>query len=253
MERNAVLLNKDLINAHREVYRIIPVANLLQILASRSITLVKPKVWEKSDPFENFMLHSSLIDSEGFEGDFAFKDSIYVQCWSTLSLSDAMWRLYAPNMDGVRVKVQTKSLYGALVNHAGKHHNHSCYIGKVVYRKTNDLYKIRDSLLADGAFVNSDNVAKTLLYKRLAFKHESEVRLMFLPSGDVGEVFDVSINPDDFIQSLVFDPRMKDRTFQTYKSLLIDKLELFANHKNKHSLISKSSLYDRPESHLIAI
>src|SRR5262245_33725700 len=62
------------------IYRIISVARLLELFASRTNVLVKPRKWE--DPFENFILNSRVRLPSGEIGDQGNRDAVYGQCWT---------------------------------------------------------------------------------------------------------------------------------------------------------------------------
>ena len=243
-----IVLNDKLFEAFPIVYRILPIGDLIQTLISGKLIMVKPQKWECLDPFENFMLNAPVIDANGNERCFSFKDTVYAQCWSALSLSDAMWRLYSPSKDGVRIKVSSEKLFNALIRNVPVESKHCCYFGNVVYKRTQELYKIQKKLLDECAYVKEPaNIVKTLLYKRTAFKHESEIRLIFHPDHDYGDTFEFNINPTELIQTLVFDPRMEEKDFLDYKKKLLDEFELFSSRKIPENHINQSTLYNRPK------
>lgn len=100
----------------------------MQILTTKKITLVKPHKWD--DPFENALLKSEFQIGDEF-GDFAAKDSIYGQCWTQHRETDAMWRIYSQNKDGVRLSTTPRKLLEALKKGCSRVPGLSCFVGKV--------------------------------------------------------------------------------------------------------------------------
>lgn len=84
------------------IYRIVSVERLLQLFQTQQNTLIKPKKWD--DPFENFILQSQVRIPTGEIATFGFRDQFYGQCWTLHSASDAMWRIYSPNKNAVRIR-----------------------------------------------------------------------------------------------------------------------------------------------------
>ena len=107
MKDNLIFLKeKDL---DKKIYRIFSFQRLKEIFDEQKLTLVKPKLWD--DPFENFILNSTGILPDGRCCSFAFRDHYYGQCWSLNKERDAMWRIYSPNKDGVKVHTTIRKLY----------------------------------------------------------------------------------------------------------------------------------------------
>lgn len=197
------------------IYRIFPIGRFIQVLTAKKLTLVKPKKWD--DPFENALLSSDFI--AGSEtATFSAKDSIYGQCWTLHRETDAMWRIYSPNKDGVRLKTTPRKLLAALKKHVGQFSDIQCFIGKVEYKKKLELLEIFskiDLLSTDGT-----GIAKSLLYKRPEFSHEREVRLIY--SGDdnnsPSDIYSFEIDPNKLFDRVLFDPRMEESLRKSYIS-----------------------------------
>lgn len=45
---------------------------------------------------------------------FGFRSDFYGQCWTLKSTSDAMWRIYSPKKDAVRVRTTIRKLAESL-------------------------------------------------------------------------------------------------------------------------------------------
>jgi hypothetical protein len=74
----------------------------------RENVLVSPECWD--DSFENLILKCSVITESGERAQTMFHDQFFGPCWTLRSYSDAMWRIYAPNGQGVRHKRSVEEL-----------------------------------------------------------------------------------------------------------------------------------------------
>jgi len=230
-------INLDESDLDKPIYRIMPINRFLQLLEVKKLTLVKPKKWD--DPFENALLNCDVITADGEIASFAAKDSVYGQCWTFHRETDAMWRIYSHNKDGIRVTTTPRKLLEALNKAEPKFHNIRCFIGKVSYLETEDLL---DTLQSINLFAtNGSGIAESLLYKRTAFAHEREIRLIYTGDDDacVSDVFQFDIDPKNLFSRLVFDPRMDENLRNAYKlAIKADGYDI---------RIMRSTLYDAPE------
>lgn len=119
--------------------------------------LVRPSKWE--DPFENFILRA---------------DSVYGQCWTLQRSSDAMWRIYSPKVDAVRIRSTARRLLESLNQIRGSSGHREAFIGRVRYLNNQRLMSYAKKIQRQGPAV----LASTILVKCPAFKHEREVRLV---------------------------------------------------------------------------
>lgn len=153
------------------VYRFMDVAKFLDLLVHENITLVSPRLWE--DPyemkfFEQYMnqynnTKKALIDVDKYGYDLSAilkiitSLNLFASCWTRIDESDAMWRIYSNNKQSIRIAVKEERLMELK----------DCTLIDVKYRN----------------FKSSDCLLKFHYYdlfstKRLAFKHEKEVRLI---------------------------------------------------------------------------
>lgn len=93
---------------------------------------------------------------------------------------------------------------------------------------------------------NSEIAAKTLFFKRDAFSHESEARVVIYPNRIVKRMefargFRVPIDPNELIRVVLVDPRAPDAYVDAYKHYLQSKLGYRRN-------VLKSMLYSSRES-----
>jgi len=230
------------ISADCVIYRIFSFERFLELLEENKNTLVKPRKWD--DPFENFLFSAKAIDQNGQQiGLESIRESYFGQCWSFHDENDAMWRIYARNKDGIKVKTTVGKLfnefYSAITGPELK-----CYIGKVEYK---DEEEIRQFLGNDGEvhdhIFDSTGIksAKTLLFKRNAFEHENEVRLIYVTTDDSEKALDVfkyKINQNSLFEEVVLDPRLDCATYEQYKKKICE--------AGYSSSIIQSTLYTVP-------
>jgi hypothetical protein len=201
------LLNLKEADRDRYIYRIMKPKYVYALFQDRENVLVAPKKWD--DPFENLVLSAPVQLSSGEMGEFGFRHDFYGQCWTLSRASDAMWRIYSPQKTGIRVRTTIGKLLGGLSNALGHGAAYKAHLGKVEYKRERDLKAICE----EGVELTPDatGVAKTLLLKRKAFRHENEVRLLLLSDGDDAisdGMFRYPIEPAVMIDQLMMDPRL---------------------------------------------
>jgi hypothetical protein len=229
MTDNLVFLtNADL---DKPVYRIFSFKRLEDIFKERKLTLVKPKLWD--DPFENFILNSTGRLPDGREFQIGFRDNFYGQCWSLTKESDAMWRIYSKDKDGVNVKTTIRKLFTPLFQRGGQHrkmngtvYNLSSFVGKVKYADTKTLIAmLKDEQRMSGKIFDQSGwgQASTFFFKRVAFRHEKEVRLIYNSQNENQlDTFKFDIDPINMIDEIVFDPRMNEDVYQEQRDKVIE-------------------------------
>lgn len=239
-------MNKNFINfkkgeLDKSIYRVFARERFIELFVTKKLTLVRPKLWD--DPFENFIMNATGELHNGLKFQTTFREHFYGQCWTLKRESDAIWRIYSPDKDGVKVKTTIRKLFDALYSQSGKYKDISCFIGKVQYSITKKLLEqlsdpdIMRSNLTD---TTGRGQASTLLLKRIAFSHEKEVRLIYNSQKNIhSDIYKFDINPFELFDQIVFDPRMSYSNFKTDKNLL-------KSWGYKKSIV-KSILYKVPE------
>ena len=226
------------------IYRIISFERLVQIFKSTQMAFVKPEKWD--DPFEN-IIAKTLIDmgtelSESFF-ESGIRNNSHGNCWTKRSLSDAIWRIYSNDKKAVRIKSTPNIISRNITNGLLGCPNSKLFIGKVEYLNTNQI-KAKAKIFAKGV-MSGDKcraAAESLLFKRKAFSHEEEVRVLIIDQHDISRdgVININVNPHDLIQSVVIDSRAPAELVDVYTSYL-------KNDLNFKGSISKSTLYDTPK------
>lgn len=223
---------------NNKIYRIISFERLLGMLDAKRNYLSSPSTWD--DPFENVLLRISADRPGGERIEYGFRKKLFAQSWTMTSESDALWRIYS-DKQGCQIITTIKTL----IKSVWPELKPSIYIGKVTYLSQKDFNALITTLKNDPESlpINASNgvkIAKTLLLKRTAFKHEKEIRLIYFDSLKryVGEKYiPYSIKPLELIDKFRFDPRISKALFNIYKNHLIDKYEI------PEAKIKRSGLY----------
>jgi hypothetical protein len=181
------------------IYRIFKREYLFDSLRTRELCLTRPRLWD--DPFENMLERCAITwmgKTQARQEFFADKRApIFAQCWSATSESDSLWRAYSwfkadrtsgrnsfPNEEGVQVRTTPRKLLSALATRAPAGESDANWIiGQVTYHPEDEIPQAVANLVAKnglGAFPGPEGHADSVLFKRKAFEHEAEVRLIYV-------------------------------------------------------------------------
>jgi hypothetical protein len=206
----------------RPIFRVFGIERLLQIFSNRELILVRPKKWD--DPFENFILNSRATLETGEHITLTFENSLYGQCWTQHKENDGMWRIYSPQKNGVKVRTTARKLRESLAD-VVESPELTAFIGKVQYKRNKDLTamvsdRVRMQRKIFGA--TGRGHAESLLFKRDAFSHEKEIRLIYTGAPSEGEtdLFSFAVDPHALFEEVVFDPRMDTALCEIYEKHL---------------------------------
>lgn len=157
-----------------------------------------------------------------------------------------MWRIYSRDKDGVKVKTTIRKLFQPIYLAGGEYYkgngtpfNLSSFVGKVKYSNTTNLTQmLKDKKrMSDKVFDQTGwEQASTFFFKRIAFKHEQEVRVIF--NSQFNKPYDthkIDIDPFSLFDKIVFDPRMEKNEYEIRKQQVKDR-----GYKNS---VYQSSLY----------
>jgi len=233
-------------SADKKIYRVFSYERLVEMFESGRNVLVRPKLWD--DPLENYVLdaaHRRLSSTKGAPSRRAqaileVKERLYGQCWTSLDESDAMWRIYSQDRTGVRVRTTVDRLL-ASVQHSPEAEGCPCFIGNVRYRKGDELYaNLTNPDWLEAETRDARGQARSLYFKRDAFKHEREIRLVALDeNGGEQDLFPYSLDPLKLIDEVVFDPRMSTELVTVFSADLRKRLGFERS-------IGQSTLYSVP-------
>lgn len=226
------------------IYRIISFERLVQIFKSTQMAFIKPENWD--DPFENIIAKTKIdMGTELAESFFesGIRNNSHGNCWTKKPISDAIWRIYSHDKKAVRIKSTPDVISRNITNGLHGYPNSKLYIGKVEYLYTNQI-KAKAKIFAKGVMSGDlcKAAAESLLFKRKAFSHEEEVRVLIIDQHDISRdgILNINVDPHDLIQSVVIDSRAPTELVDVYSTYLKNELKFKGN-------ISKSTLYDIPK------
>ncbi len=237
-------LNKKELDKY--IYRIISLERLLELFATENNTLAKPARWE--DKFENFILKSKVRLISGEIIQYDIHNRIYGQCWTSQQASDAMWRIYSPNKDGVRIRTTIRKLLKSHYDACPAIPEARCCIGKVLYVSDKKLMQHANNTFDDSG-IKVENIFRSLLLKRRAFRHESEVRLLFDEWNEESlknDIYSYKVSPHDLISQIMIDPR---RTYSEYEVIRT----IIRNLTGYKGEIKRSLLYSLPKDLIVDV
>lgn len=229
-----------------KIYKFIPMDKLKILLCNSALYMDRVSCWE--DPYENYFLKEHfLIQLDGKWMRLGVDSVIPVlfgQSWTTSPETDALWRIYSPCKNAIRIETTARKLLEAV--YISDKSMASVWIGKVDYSKTlEQLNKEACAICENDSYeIWRDYLPRTLFNKRPEFKHENEFRViqMFETGAEEYlnkyqrisyEIYDM----DDFILSYRLDPRLNNDEYDNN----VRELEQLGVPSAK---IKKSLLYD---------
>ncbi|WP_370409015.1 DUF2971 domain-containing protein, partial [Tenacibaculum dicentrarchi] len=232
------ILNIEKTNLDTAVYRIFRFEDILELFNNKEITLVKANLWE--DPYENFILKCNATHNGEKIGIDKIQSQIFGQCWSLQSESDAMWRIYSPNYNGIKIKSSLEKIFNIIFDDNEKTSLVTSFVGKVDYKNKKEFNDYFSNSENTSLLGTSNLVINSHLLKRKEFEHEKEVRLIYFIDSFSGELNNkikkFKVDPNDLIDEICFDPRIDKRYLELYK-------KTFKNLGFNGNMI-KSDLYD---------
>lgn len=206
----------------RFIYRITSVDRLLEFFQTGKNVLVAPYKWD--DPFENFVLRSRVKLGTGELARFEFHDQFYGQCWTLQKSSDAMWRIYSPRKDAVRIRSTIRRVAESLSHARAEWAEVEVFIGEVGYIRQEQIVSHVDAIFQERTVPPSRMFARTLLVKRPAFRHEREVRLLFFQQDGPREksaYYTYATDPHNLVCQIMIDPRMSIEAAKALRARII--------------------------------
>ncbi len=215
-----MIIDIDDSDLDKPIYRIISLERLLELFVTGQNILVKPALWE--DVFENFILKSPVQLQSGEIVEYNYYDRMYGQCWTLDNASDAMWRIYSSDKSGLRIRTTIRKLTESLYSAQTSLSDVRCCVGKVDYLTENELMDIANTTFDDSG-IGVYELFRSLLVKRKAFLHEYEVRALYEEFDDDGfsnDLFKYSIEPHNFIDQIMIDPRRSYSEFEVIEKII---------------------------------
>ena len=201
----------------KTVYRILRFEHLVRLFRDRQFSLTSPFSWE--DPFER--LWSRLVFPAKADHELVAR-RVFGSCLTFQARSDAMWTIYSRNWLGVRVTMKLDVVQRQMES-APELTDARVWIGEVNYLSDTGLTTRARELKAAVALPGVDHsevMAKAWLNKRIAFRHEDELRLLLvLPANRVmpveSKTLKFAVDPHELISSIHIDPRAPREVFET--------------------------------------
>lgn len=209
------------------IYRIFSCRRFEQMMSTNELVLVNPEKWD--DPFENFYLKVNAFMGEEKVSLESLRKGWFGQCWTLNEDTDAMWRIYSPEKDGVRLKTTTGKLFRAIIDQQGILADFGSFIGTVEYLSKEELQNYHKQTFSET--LTNGGLASMLLRKRTAFLHEAEVRVLASLSSEYlfeyeDGLYQVKIDFEDIFDEICLDPRLEKESFEKLKSKLEEKTNI---------------------------
>lgn len=234
------------IDQDTKIYKILKRDYFFELFEDKKNALVLPSSWQ--DPFENVILKAEVRTARGEIGKFSFHDDVYGQCWTLDTASDAMWQIYSDKKNAVRVRTTVGRLIDSLHAAHGNWAHATCFIGKIQYMGEGQLKKFAQTIFKDG--IMPEAIARSLLVKRNAYKHEREVRLIYIKRDKTKHADGVckyDIDPHDLIDQAMIDPRVPYDKYAPFKKEVKKRTGL------TDKQIKRSLLYRQPKGFVVEI
>ena len=234
------------ITEETRIYRIFSRDWFFQLFEDRQNALVWPAMWD--DPFENVFLRARVRTRRGENGRFGVHDDVYGQCWTLERASDAMWQIYSRNKDAIRVRTTVGKLIRSIRAENRGWTDSKCFIGRVEYMKDSELREFGKTVFSAG--LSREAVARSLTVKRKAYKHEMEVRLIYIDPRNTkhpGGVYKYNLDPLVLIEQAMVDGRVSYGDYQPVKAEIMRRTGL------KPRQVKRSLLYRQPKDFVVEI
>ncbi len=233
------------IERERFIYRILPLRRLKDILVNKEIGFVNPKLWEKEDPYENFLMNQNIQIQDGtFISLREATKNLFGSCWTFNSNADFSWKVYTKSANRNDVFVQIKCRISKILEEFSylkeDEKLNSLQIGKIKYLKWKDLknkYERKRKINLFELMTNFSNFEK-----RFEYRHEKEIRILINYLDHSGYVLTLKFDLNNVTKTLMLDPRLD------YKNFLNQKKEIQSWGFNGR--VYRSTLYTPPKMNL---
>jgi hypothetical protein len=192
------------LEAKTKLFRFVTLAQLMSFVESGKTYLTRVHQWPDTWEIPLSRLPRKHSNGQIEYARYNAAEDFYGQCWTRLSESDAMWRSYS--RDGEGLMLETSADRFELIRGIK-----AAVMGPVIY------YKSLDEVI-DFDVRPLPPFLSEAFYKREAFAHEQEVRLLTLndkrciqdevrPSPSF---INFNLKPQEFIRGITLDPRAPD-------------------------------------------
>jgi hypothetical protein len=202
------------------IYRFLPLRYFLQLLDNRCLFFPRVSTWE--DPYELFLFKQRFIDAKGIPINvFSQSEHIFGQCWTTQRDSDALWRIYSPDLMSVRIKTTKRMIESFIEQNQGN--GLLIKSDMVDYQAQNQIETWLKSLSPSS--INTIPLIESLFIKRNSFAHEKEFRIIIWETDfneygtykSSSKYMNLPIDPQKFILEVNLDPRLSQEEVNLWK------------------------------------
>ncbi len=154
------------------LYKYLSFPAFVDMIQRKELHFVLPSEWEDTE--ENSFVYEWARNLDEVLNKYMtllLVNRTYAQSWTVLEESDAMWRIYGYDKQSIRIKVHTSSIAEL----------DGVKIEPVKYSDVLVPYSYDD-------MSHSEMLLKYISQKRCAFKHEKEVRLLYIDKIDENKV-----------------------------------------------------------------
>ena len=162
--------------------------------------------------------------------------------------SDAMWRIYSSNKQGLRIRTTIRKLAQSLLDAHKSLPEARCRVGRVEYLYDKKLMEVANSTFDDSG-IGVDEIFRSLLVKRRAFIHENEVRALYMEINSDGfseKIYRYSLDPHELVDQIMIDPRKSNEEFRAIKDILAETIGFKGE-------IKRSLLYTLPKDITLSV
>ena len=221
------IINININSLDTKIYRIFSLEYFKELLKNKELVLVNPGK-KLDDPFENFFLKTKVILPDGNETTLEdLQSKCYVQCWTYKKESDALWRIYSPCKNGVRVSTTVRKLFDSIYNQKEDLPFLRYFIGNVSYIPQKEIEDFLNGcsfgdIVAGGS---NNNIAELLCIKRPEFNYEEEVRILVNDiNGNIGNevLYRIPFKIENVFDDVCLDPRFNDSEYKARKKEIED-------------------------------
>lgn len=204
----------------RPIYRIFDPMRFQDIVIHGRNGLVRPYLWD--DPMEDIFASCYVVGRDGERTTLQhLGDQWFGQCWTYNRETDAMWRIYRSQKDGVRLMTTPRKLFEDYWQKAGVGAEKQCFIGDVRYLSQEEIFEhVRSTFWRDMEhYMEPEGTVKAVLMKRPEFQHENEIRLLhyaYKSGSSTEKVFEYPFNVNEVITEICFDPRLSKSLVKRY-------------------------------------
>ena len=234
---------KNFFETENYLYRVLELDRFIAF-KKNNFTFISPTRW--SDPYEKAFLETKYIYG-GKIYKYPLKEynsnKLFAQCWTASKQLEAMWKVFAPNHDGVMIKMSVRSILKILEN-ISQRNSYDFYIGKVIYEDAQSMYQMKGQEFIwreiSQQLITKD-VISLMLKKRMPFKFENEFRIMAVKRNGSTNRTVLNFKYEHIlgeVEYLKFDPRMGKNLF----SLIKENIQIDYPILNVH----RSALYSKP-------